>query len=629
MRKLSILLLALTVLPAAAADAAPDRKPPRIVAAVVQDVNRDYRADRVLVTFSERIRHARDADGTYPFAVVGYRIISVAAARGKAVVIMLAENSSVDTAARPAIRYSRTAVKPVTDQAGNQAVRQTFRGTLAHRRKPPVLPKPKPPAPPAPGQTDRDGDRYPDAQDCAPDDRTINPGAADLPDLSFVDSNCDGVDGTETKAIFVSPFGNDAAPGTKGAPMREINSASVVAATSGRYVVAAEGTYGRVVAASGAAIYGGYDRATWARSDNRITSIVGAPEGILAAGATGVLLQHLTVRGVNAGASAYGIRAIDGSSLTLQRVIVTAGNGAAGVAGIDGKAGLRGPNAGSRSFGWPGGEPGVNSVNGLSGGRGGDGGRSGGAAGKAGGLGQVQTPGGPGGKAGNPGKPGGNGQNGADGAVGSRGQGGSGSTAGAASDWLGASGSQGFPGGFGHGGGGGGGGGEGTAFLLLDTFGSGGGGGGAGGLGGGRGAGGGAGGGSFGLYLYRSTVVVAAGSIASGNGGAGGRGGNGGSGGIGGLGAAGTPSYGGGGATVAGGAGGKGGSGGKGGEGGAGGGGGGGPSIAVMKVGVGSVASLTGASLAFGTAGPGGAPGRGGGGAPAASQAGIAQAIHP
>ena len=388
------------------------------MAAVVQDVNRDYRADRVLVTFSERIRHAQDTDGKYPFAVVGYRISSVAAARGKAVVIVLAENAKVDTAARPAVRYSRTAANLVTDQAGNQAVKQTFRGTRAHGRKPPVLPTPNPPAPPPPGQADRDGDRYPDAQDCAPNDPAINPGASDLPDLSFVDSNCDGIDGTETKAIFVSPFGNDAAPGTRAAPMREISAALVVAVASGRYVVVAEGTYGRVVAASGAAIYGGYDRATWARSDTRITSVVGAPEGILAVGATGVLLQHLSVRGLNAGASAYGIRAIDGSSLTLQRVTATAGNGAAGAAGIEGKVGLRGQSAPPR-FRWPGGgEPGVNSVSGLSGGRGGDGGR-GGASGKAGSLGQVQTPGGPGGKAGNPGKPGGNGQSGADGAAGS------------------------------------------------------------------------------------------------------------------------------------------------------------------------------------------------------------------
>ncbi len=70
----------------------------------------------------------------------------------------------------------------------------------------------------------------------------------------------------------------------------------------GRYVIAAEGTYGRVEVASGIAIYGGYAQGRWAPRDaTRTTLIVGAPEGILAAGATQVLLQHLSVRGNHAG----------------------------------------------------------------------------------------------------------------------------------------------------------------------------------------------------------------------------------------------------------------------------------------------------------------------------------------
>ena len=259
-------MLVLAVVPLAASAARPDTTSPRIVAAVLQDVNRDYRADRVRVTFSERIRHARDADGTYPFSVAGYRVGSVGAANGKTIVIALAEKPSVDSAARPAVRYRRTNAKPVADRAGNQAAAQTFRRTRAHGRKPPTLPKPPEPAPPPPGQLDTDGDKYPDAQDCAPTDPAINPGAADLPDLSFVDSNCDGIDGTEAKAVFVSAFGNDAAPGTRAAPKREINAAVAIAAANDRYVLATDGSYGRVVAATGVAIYGGYDRTTWARS---------------------------------------------------------------------------------------------------------------------------------------------------------------------------------------------------------------------------------------------------------------------------------------------------------------------------------------------------------------------------
>jgi len=39
------------------------------------------------------------------------------------------------------------------------------------------------------------------------------PGSADKPDLGFVDSNCDGVDGDKAHAIFVAPGGDDNADG--------------------------------------------------------------------------------------------------------------------------------------------------------------------------------------------------------------------------------------------------------------------------------------------------------------------------------------------------------------------------------------------------------------------------------
>jgi hypothetical protein len=626
MRQTLFVLLVLAVVPLAASAAKPDTTSPRIVGAVLQDVNRDFRADRVRVTFSERVRHARDADGTYPFSVAGYRIGSVGAANGRTIVIALAEKPSADAAARPAIRYRRTTGKPVSDLAGNQAAGQTFRGTRAHGRKPPTLPKPQPPAPPTPGQLDTDGDKYPDAQDCAPADPAINPAAADLPDLSFVDSNCDGIDGTEAKAIFVSAFGNDAAPGTKASPKREINAAVAIAAANDRYVLATDGTYGRVVAANGVAIYGGYDRTTWARSASATTAVVGAPEGVLAVGATGVLLQLLSVRGINAGASAYGIRAIDGSKLTLERVVVTAGSGATGAPGIDGSPGAAGKNGGSTYDLGPQGEGGVNPVSGLSGGRGGERG-DGDAAGKPGGPGQGGALGGPGGKQGNPGKDGGDGQDGLDGAAGLKGQGGTNSMNGASSLWLGESGGMGFFGGYGRGGGGGGGGGGGTSYLLLDEPGQNGAGGGAGGLVGGRGGGGGGGGGSFGLYLYKSSVVATSGSITSGAGGTGGHGGTGGIGGAGGSGGTGAASFDRGGLTTVAGGGGNGGRGGRGGQGGGGGGGAGGPSIAVVKIE--STVTLNGTKLAFGEAGPGGAQGGGGVGTPPASQSGIAQAIYP
>jgi hypothetical protein len=145
--------------------------------------------------------------------------------------------------------------------------------------------------------TDRDGDGTLDAQDCAPTDRAIHPGAADSPDLSFVDSNCDGIDGTEANAVFASPRGDNANPGTKGRPKREIQAAVTAASAAGKHVYAAAGTYGHVTAADGVSIYGGYSPETWRRGAPLLTAIAGAPEGVLISNAKGVVLQLLDIRG--------------------------------------------------------------------------------------------------------------------------------------------------------------------------------------------------------------------------------------------------------------------------------------------------------------------------------------------
>ena len=70
--------------------------PPRIVAAAMQDADRDFRADSVRLTYSQPIRHARDRDRVYPFAVSGYVVRSVGAASGRALVVTLVEKGSAD-----------------------------------------------------------------------------------------------------------------------------------------------------------------------------------------------------------------------------------------------------------------------------------------------------------------------------------------------------------------------------------------------------------------------------------------------------------------------------------------------------------------------------------------------------
>ena len=160
--------------------AAGDARPPRIVAAVMQDADGDGHADRVGLMYSERVRHAADRDGTYPFLVAGYKIRAVGAASGNTVVLTLVEKAGIDAAARPAVRYGRTKADSIVDRARNEAVAQVFRATRAHGNRPRAIPPPLPPPNPAPG--DRDGDGVVDTQDCAPADPKIRPGAPDAPD---------------------------------------------------------------------------------------------------------------------------------------------------------------------------------------------------------------------------------------------------------------------------------------------------------------------------------------------------------------------------------------------------------------------------------------------------------------
>ena len=641
-KRSAVSLLVLVPVVAGAGAEAAGKAPPRIVAAVIRDSDGDFRADTLRLTYSQPVRHARDADGAYPFTVAGYRIRSVGAAKARVIVLQLFERSAPDPAARPLVGYRATRSKPVASTAGRQATAQTFR-TRAHGNAPPppLPPAPPPPAPPPPGSLDRDGDGFPDSQDCGPLDRMINPGAADVPDLAFVDSNCDGIDGREANAVFASPLGKDTNPGTKAAPKREIDAAVFAANGNGRYVLAADGLYTGVVAVTGVGIYGGYDARTWGRTASQATRIVGSPEGLRADNATGVVVQLLTVLGSpGAGApSAYGIRAINGSSLTLQRVSVFATRAGAGAPGANGVAGQNGKNGEfgqlgtsknhlgdcvSNRFPSGGGLGGISAV-GRNGGDGGDGGPEGGNNGRPGKEGRFGTPGGAGGDGGGSGLPGKDGGDGSGpGAPGLGGDGGTATATRAGAIWAGINGGSGRLGGSGNGGGGGGGGGGRGGLFVFDMAGHGGGGGGGGGAPGRGGDGGRSGGGSFGIYLFNSTLTAEQSTVAAGDGGAGGRGGDGGSGGRGGSGGQGATSKD---CIRFVGQGGNGGRGGDGGVGGAGGGGSGGPSIGVMRIA--STATLLSTTVSFGRPGPGGAPGAGGSGTAKPSQAGLAQAIFP
>ncbi len=441
---------------------------------------------------------------------------------------------------------------------------------------------------------------------------------ADLPDDAFVDANCDGIDGDASAAVFVSPVGSNANPGTRVLPMLTMSAALSLASTSGKsQVYVDQGLYlGTVQLVNGISVYGGYSSAGgWSRSAANISEIRGTtPSGSALFGVVGdgitssTTLDRLKITTSNApgvGVSTYALHCTSCPFVVVKNCTLAAGNGSAGSPGSGGTTGANGTGGSGGANGScdtnvsaPGGGGGTSTCS-----------RTGGAGGagsyaNVNGLGgQLGVGGSGGGNGGAWGDPGAAGQTGVIGAVGGAGTNGPGGSSGSidAGLWVGSDGVSGTTGNPGNGGGGGGGGGGQSCTLCTKGTGNGGGGGGAGGCGGIAGVGGTAGGGSFGAFFRNTTgFTILNSNIQSGSGGAGGSGAAGGSGGTGGVGGAGaslcSPS------EV--GRGGNGGTGGNGGPSGASGGGAGGISWAVYRVV--SLGTITGGSL---TAGPGGGGG--------------------
>jgi hypothetical protein len=512
---------------------------------------------------------------------------------------------------------------------------------------------------------DTDGDGH-IGDDCAPSNRDIHPGASDFPDASFVDSNCDQIDGDIAKAVFVATTGADIPScGTAPAPCATIEEGAAQAATqSKRDVYVAGGGYERFAMRSGVNVFGGFgqnfqraparaDGSRVATVDGGLDSTSGQTMTVRAHDVTSpAILADLTLNGADAsglGKSSYVIHA-QNANLDLARVQINAGDGSgwAGAAnGQDASAlaataqmtgGLGGSareftspcDDSSHGLGGPAGSnPAVTDAPSSAAGRGGNGGEmdsscsflgtcsGGGCTATSGDIGgdAVQLSAGGLGRGG----PGGTGGDvcglpspGREGKItnGARGSGGDAVPGVFEGFFYARSGSDG-----GRGENGGGGGGSGGCDLGIDSYGAGGGGGGAGGVravSGGRGGGG--GGGSFGLFLVGSTATLTDTTIVRGTGGPGGAGGTGGQGQSGGLVGAG--------GSAAGDskAGGEGGRGGHGGHGGGGGGGAGGPSIGVFHN---SSSSVSGSpTISGGAGGPGGDDGQSAPGAPVAERDG-------
>lgn len=435
-------------------------------------------------------------------------------------------------------------------------------------------------------------------------------GMPDVPDLMFRDNNCDGIDGDISRAIFVSPMGDDTHPGTMAQPKRTIQAAITEAARSMpvKDVYVAAGTYtGQVTLQNGVSIYGGYDasRMPWGRGMMNVTTLdSGSNSAVFGSGITNaVTLQLLTIRAANAtlpSGSSYGIRLANNTApVNIEGCSVFAGdaqNGANGTSQPDGANG--GPGGAGGNTPGVGGAPGTSPC-GANGGAGGASvrGRVDGNPGRNGSMAPGGAAGGSGGGYGARGSgccgTGGSGQNAPDTAT--RGFDGVNGINGATPPAIGSlsadgqyqpppvqSGTDGTSGG-GGGGGGSGGGDRHSTFACItceDDTSGGGGGGGGGGCAGRGGTGGGSGGASIAIVARNAPVSVRSSLLRAGRGGNGGNGGNGGIGGSGGAGGARGLR-----ASSDGGDGAPGKAGGNGGSGGSGSGGSGGPSICVFYVG--------------------------------------------
>jgi hypothetical protein len=147
--------------------------------------------------------------------------------------------------------------------------------------------------------------------------------------------------------IFVSTSGSDINSGSCTAPVKTIGHALSLAGsfTSPTVDVAADTYAEKVTLVSGVTISSGY-AADWTQTAATPTKIVASQESVFANGVIGTSLDHLTLAPTTPvgvpGASVYGLRAINNSSLSLSSITIVTPAAATGGAGHTGTAGLSG-----------------------------------------------------------------------------------------------------------------------------------------------------------------------------------------------------------------------------------------------------------------------------------------------
>ena len=93
------------------------KRAPAIVGATMLDTDGNFYADAIELLYNKKVRHKRDADGTFPFSVGDeYTITEVGKASGRKIVVGLEEKALPDLPdglAAPVVTYKRTKSKPV------------------------------------------------------------------------------------------------------------------------------------------------------------------------------------------------------------------------------------------------------------------------------------------------------------------------------------------------------------------------------------------------------------------------------------------------------------------------------------------------------------------------------------
>jgi hypothetical protein len=163
-------------------------------------------------------------------------------------------------------------------------------------------------------------------------------GAIDNPDDDFADSNCDGIDGDKSKAIFVSPDGKDTGDGSFRSPVNTITKGVELAGAQSKdvYVCTADYAENVVIDTKAVSIFGGYECADWSRGNARPSVTPASGIGLTVRKVSAVTVDRMTFVAADAtvpGTSSIAAQVMASDQVVLSHLDLTSGSGAPGLPG--------------------------------------------------------------------------------------------------------------------------------------------------------------------------------------------------------------------------------------------------------------------------------------------------------